>query len=386
MSEDDLAGFSLALPDPERAEQKVKAATEVSPELKQQIESVGGQQAMIVMGADLSDPTARARVRKTVETLGAKNASVSAAKSKMLDTRIRTLAQSDSGNTKLAADLQNLTIRVRELDPSRVNFQRQGFLGKLFKPTERYLEQFRTAREEIDDIIVSLTNSAETLRQNNIAIDGYEADIYAESKQIAADIEMANDFEAALVAAIDKAKAEGIDPEKIRFIENDVLFPLEQRRQDLQSLLAVNQQAGISLSILRETNSTLIQNVNRTTRITVRALDTGVMLQRALADQKAALEQTKAVREATEAIISANAEALHQQSREIRDMASEAVVNPEVLQKAFDELFQTLEEGDAWRQAAIPRMQQTIDVLQDMSTKAQMRIDRIQETKALPEG
>ena len=128
-------------------------------------------------------------------------------------------------------------------------------------------------------------------------------------------------------------------------------------------------------------------SIDRTSQISLRALDTGVMIQRALHDQKAQMEKIKMVGEVTESIIRNNAEALHKQGGEIQRQASEAMIDPAVIKESFEQVFAALEEGDAFREAAIPKMQATIRELQEVTTKGQERLDRLAEAGrlALPE-
>ena len=194
---------------------------------------------------------------------------------------------------------------------------------------------------------------------------------------------MADQLEEALIAAIEKAEAEGVDPEKVRFVRQEILFPLEQKRQDLQTLLAVNQQGIVAMSVLRENNRALMTNIDRTSQISLRALDTGVMIQRALHDQQAQMEKVKMVGEVTESIIRGNAEALRTQGAEIQRQSTEAMIDPAVIKESFEQVFAALEEGDAYREAAIPRMQATIAELQALTDKGQERLNRLAQSGRL---
>jgi uncharacterized protein YaaN involved in tellurite resistance len=194
---------------------------------------------------------------------------------------------------------------------------------------------------------------------------------------------MANQLEVALNDAIDRAEEEGVDPEKVRFVRQEILFPLEQKRQDLQTLLAVNQQGIVAMSVLRENNRALMTNIDRTSQISLRALDTGVMIQRALHDQQAQMEKVKMVGEVTESIIRGNAEALRTQGAEIQRQSTEAMIDPAVIKESFEQVFAALEEGDAYREAAIPRMQATIAELQALTDKGQERLNRLAQSGRL---
>ena len=87
-------------------------------------------------------------------------------------------------------------------------------------------------------------------------------------QQVAASIERADALSATLSASIRDAKLAAEKADVIGFAEREVLIPLEEHRQHLLSLRAVNQQMLFSLAMLRETNAALIQNIQQITLAT----------------------------------------------------------------------------------------------------------------------
>ena len=378
--------FALNVPDVDAVTEEVEAKLAVSERQKEATGSAMENQADAIMSIDLGDLKSREQARQAIEQLGAGTSSLSASKSRMTATSLAQLAEQESEGSDIAGSLSELAIRMRKLDPSNVDFARKGLLSKLHDPVERYFEQFKSARGEIESVMTSLKRGRDTLASDNIELERQEVALVSDSQSIAKELDMANQLEQALTAAIEKAEAEGEDPERIRFVRQEILFPLEQKRQDLSTLLAVNQQGIVAMSVLRENNRTLMTSIDRTSQISLRALDTGVMIQRALHDQKAQMEKIKMVGEVTESIIRNNAEALHKQGGEIQRQASEAMIDPAVIKESFEQVFQALEEGDAYREAAIPKMQATIAELQAITTKGQERIDRLAEAGRLGDG
>ena len=325
----------------------------------------------------------RDKARQAIEQLGAGTTALSASQSRMTASSLRSLAEEGAGGKEIASNLSDLAIRMRKLDPSKVDFARRGILSKFHDPVERYFEQFKSARTEIEAVMVSLKHGRDTLASDNVELERQEVTLLKDSQTLAKELDVANQLEVALTDAIERAEAEGVDPEKVRFVRQEILFPLEQKRQDLQTLLAVNQQGIVAMSVLRENNRALMTNIDRTSQISLRALDTGVMIQRALHDQQAQMEKVKMVGEVTESIIRGNAEALHTQGAEIQRQSSEAMIDPEVIKESFEQVFAALEEGDAYRDAAIPRMQATIAELQSITDKGQERLNRLAQAGRL---
>ena len=299
----------------------------------------GEQLALAAMAVDLADPASRARVRGTVDRFG--EGGSSATRSRMLSKRLRVLALADTSNSKAAADLQRLASTIRQLDPSRRSGGRRGVLRRLFSPTRKKLDKLNATRKDIEVLLTALSGSAEALRQSEVALDGFEADIREEHALITKDIELADDYEAALVSALQKTKSGATDQSAVRFVENEVLFPLEQHRQLLRSLLAVNQQAAASLSILRETNLSLIQNIRLVTLATRHSLDTSALLRR--------MQEAR------------NAEGDDEEGH---------MPGMEAFEDSLDELSRALDEHDAWRAKSLSKRDGALQALDDLGQRA----------------
>ena len=56
----------------------------------------------------------------------------------------------------MAKGLEDLAIKMRDLDPSGIDFAKTGPLGKLFNPVRRYFERYKNADAHIASIVKSL--------------------------------------------------------------------------------------------------------------------------------------------------------------------------------------------------------------------------------------
>ncbi len=228
------------------------------------MDSEGERLVKAVMDVNLADPVSRARARQAAESLASDH--VTEAKSRMLARRFRALVEADAGGAQIADDLERLAARLRQLDPHYTG--KSGALRRLFKRKEDRAQRFVAAREDFKTITDSLSRSSAVLRQNSVALEAFEVDAAAEARQVAASIERADALSATLSASIRDAKLAAEKADVVSFAEREVLIPLEEHRQHLQSLRAVNQQMLFSLAMLRETNAALIQNIQQITLAT----------------------------------------------------------------------------------------------------------------------
>lgn len=228
------------------------------------MDSEGERLVKAVMDVNLADPVSRARARQAAASLASDH--VTEAKSRMLARRFRALVEADAGGAQIAEDLERLAARLRQLDPHYTG--KSGALRRLFKRKEDRAQRFVAAREDFKTITDSLSRSSAVLRQNSVALEAFEVDAAAEARQVAANIERADALSATLSASIRDAKLAAEKADVIGFAEREVLIPLEEHRQHLLSLRAVNQQMLFSLAMLRETNAALIQNIQQITLAT----------------------------------------------------------------------------------------------------------------------
>ena len=111
------------------------------------------------------------------------------------------------------------------------------------------------------------------------------------TKQLNEKVEMGTQLDEYLTNAIEKAKADGTDPDRVKFVEEEILLPLRQRLLDFEQMLAVNQQGIVAMEIIRRNNLELIRSVERAKTVTVSALRVAVTVASALYHQKIVLEK-----------------------------------------------------------------------------------------------
>jgi len=99
------------------------------------------------------------------------------------------------------------------------------------------------------------------------------------------------------------AALEASDPKRAKTMQEDVLFYVRQKHQDLLTQLAVSIQAYLAIDVIIKNNIELIKGVQRATTTTISALRTAVIVAQALADQKLVLDQISALNTTTSNLI-----------------------------------------------------------------------------------
>lgn len=370
--------FDLSIPDVEETKQQVEKELAVSEVQAEVIDDTANERGQQIMAVDMNSLDAKREITQAIENLGADIAAKSATKNEMLARRIGTLSKQGGESGEVAKSLEELAIKMRDLDPKGIDFA-SGKGGRLFNPVRRYFERYKSADAEITDIVQSLEAGKVTLKNDNVTLELEEAAMRELTQQLNQQIEIAMDLDAYLTSAIEEARAtEGTDMERVRFVEEEVLFPLRQKIIDFQQLLVVNQQGIVSMNVLRRNNAELIRAVDRAENVTVSALRVAVTVAGALYNQKIVLDKINALNETTNAMISTTSSMLKEQGAEIQQKATEASISVETLQKAFEDTLEALDDISRYKQEALPRIRQTIDEFYRLAQSGEEHLRRIE--------
>ena len=334
--------------------------------------------ATAIFDADLNNPNERESILKPLDDFGMADMSKSASHNEMLSTRFIDLSKGGKEADNIGEKLMELDKQMKDLDPSKVDFAKKGVLGNLMNPVRKYFAKYEKAEVAISDIVESLDKSSKVLQNDNTTLFNEENYLRQVTNKLMADIELGKQMDESIEAQIQSAEIEGVDPDKISFVKEEILFPLRQRIMDMQQMIVVNQQGIVSLNVIRRNNKELIRGVNRAKNVTVSALRTGVMVASALYDQKIVMDKINILNQTTENIIETTSHMLKEQGSEIQKHSAETMISPEVLKASFAEAIQAIEDVSTYKEQALPQMKQTIDMFSDMAQDGKRVVDKIE--------
>ncbi len=298
------------------------------------------------------------------------------------------LLEKPLGSTKGATSgvtrsLLELRKTIERLDPQRQgNLRGRKLLGiiPVGEPMADYFRKYQSSQSHINAVIVSLYDGQEELRRDNVDIDQEKANLWASMTRLRQYAFMAERLDDALSAQI--AKLETTNPERARVLKNDLLFPVRQKRTDLLTQLAVSVQGYLALDLIKRNNVELVKGVDRATTTTVSALRTAVIVAQALANQKLVLDQITALNETTGSLIESTSEMLKEQTSQVSQQAYEATVGIDKLEKAFANVYATMDEIDEFKIRSLDTMSRTITALESQVQRSRSYIDRARAEEA----
>ncbi|MFF2876014.1 toxic anion resistance protein [Gottfriedia sp. NPDC057991] len=321
----------------------------------------------------------RKEILQSIESFGLQTMKSSSNKNSLLKVSLGQLAKSGDEGGQVAKGLADLQVQLKDLDPSVINFAKSGFLGKLFNPIRSYFQRFEKADVAIADIVKSLDKGKNILENDNTTLEHEQLSLRMLSKTLEKEIQLGTLMDESIENQIEKAKIEGEDQEKIKFISEEVLYPLRQRVMDLQQMLVVNHQGDMSYEVVIRNNRELIRGVERAKTVTISALNTAVTVASALYNQKIVLQKITALNQTTNTIIEGTSRLLKEQGVAIQKQAMQSAVSVETLKTSFTNVISAFESISTFKQEALPKMRQTILQFQELAEVGSRQIQRLEK-------
>lgn len=366
--------------------EKVTEPLNPTPEQKTQLSAMAVNNADEVMKINLDSLEERRNIANTIESFGTDIVEKSAAKNKMLENTLGDLAKTGSEGSKVMESLAMLNREMKELDPSGINFNQQGFFGKMFNPVRNYFQRYEKADAQIEEIIQSLDEGRKALVADNTTLEIEQVSLRNLTQKLGKQVELGVQMDEAITRQLEELQTTNEDPEKIKYIQDEVLFPLRQKLMDLQQMQAVNQQGYFAMEIVRRNNKELIRAVDRAKHVTVSALRTAVTVASALYNQKIVLDKVKLINETTNDLIKQTSIMLKQQGADIQQQAMEANISVDTLKEAFQNTYEALDAVESYKLKALPQLRTQIDAFRELADEGTKRMNRIESARAYRDG
>jgi uncharacterized protein YaaN involved in tellurite resistance len=348
----------------------------VQAEVKSKLDVVVDKFIDDLVGVDSNSPEFGKKIDE-LTNMGRKEIAAAAGQSnRFLDRPVKAIdSDSDSG---IGADLTELRRTVEDLDPSR-----QGNLlapKKLFgiipfgSKLRNYFAGYKSAQSHISTILARLASGKDELLMDNAAIAVERANLWKSMGQLEQMIHVSRTMDEKLEEKANDLDA--TDPAKAKAIRETALFYTRQRTTDLLTQMAVSVQGYLALDLVKKNNVELVKGVDRASTTTVAALRTAITVAQALTSQKLVLEQITALNTTTANVIDGTGEMLKNQTGEIHRQAASATIPLETLQRAFQNIYDTMDSIDQFKLEALANMKETVNVLTSEVEKSRGYIAR----------
>jgi uncharacterized protein YaaN involved in tellurite resistance len=325
-------------------------------------------------GLDTNSPEFGKKVDQ-LTAMGRKEiAEAAGASNRFLDRPVKAI-DSDTG---IGTDLTELRKTVEDLDPAKNGRLTPG--RKLFglipfgNRMKNYFRQYQSSQTHISAILARLVSGKDELLMDNAAIDTERANLWKTMHKLEQMVHISKSLDQQLE---DKAnELDATDPAKAKAIRETALFYTRQRTTDLLTQMAVTVQGYLALDLVKKNNVELVKGVDRASTTTVSALRTAVTVAQALTNQKLVLEQIGALNTTTAGMIDTTGEMLKSQTGAIHEQAASSTIPLETLQRAFQNIYETMDQIDRFKLEALDNMKQTVSTLSNEVEKSRGYIAR----------
>ena len=368
--------LQLTPPDPVPvvAPEKAIGLVPVSDDKKSKLDEKVDAFVADLVSADANSPEFGQKVDQ-LTNMGRKEISAAAGMSnRFLDRPVRAMDK-DSG---VGTDLAELRRTVEDLDPGRQGKLSSGrkFLGIIpfGNKLKRYFDSYQSAQGHIQAILARLSSGKDELLMDNAAIDVERQKLWEAMGNLEQMIHISKSLDIKLEDKADELDTS--DPAKARAIRETALFYVRQRTQDLLTQMAVTVQGYLALDLVKKNNVELVKGVDRASTTTVGALRTAVTVAQAMTNQRLVLQQITSLNTTTANIIDSTGTLLRDQTGKIHEQAASSTIPLETLQRAFQNIYDTIDNIDQFKLKALSSMKQTVDTLSSEVEKSKGYIAR----------
>jgi uncharacterized protein YaaN involved in tellurite resistance len=355
---------------PEKAAGLVPLRDEQRSQLEEKVDAFVEE----LVAQDVNSPEFGKRV-DSISNMGRREIAEAAGQSnRFLDRPVKAI-DADNG---VGANLAELRRTVEDLDPGKRDnlFTRKKLFGIIpwGDRMRDYFDSYRSAQSHISSILNSLASGKDELIKDNAAIDVERQNLWAAMGRLEQMIHLSKTLDERLETKA--LELDSSEPEKAKAIRETALFYVRQRTQDLLTQMAVTVQGYLALDLVKKNNVELVKGVDRASTTTVSALRTAVTVAQALTNQKLVLEQITALNTTTANMIESTGTMLKNQTAEIHKQAASSTIPIETLQRAFQNIYDTMDTIDRFKVEALSSMKQTVNVLTSEVEKSKGYIAR----------
>lgn len=281
----------------------------------------------------------------------------------------------------IGADLIQLRKIVEDLDPGKSGklTERKKLFGLIpvgGGKLRSYFDSYKSAQSNINAILGALKSGKDELLKDNISIEDERAKLWDAMGKLEQMVHMSKVLDEKLEERA--AELDVVDPAKAKAIRENALFYVRQRTQDLLTQLAVSVQGYLALDLVKKNNVELMKGVDRASTTTVSALRTAVTVAEAMTNQKLVLEQITQLNTTTAGIIDSTGELLKSNTATIHEQAAASTIPVETLQRAFQNVYQTMDAIDTFKLKSLEAMKTTVDTLSIEVEKSRAYVARAQ--------
>ena len=298
--------------------------------------------------------------------------------SRFMQQSMREAKQSGGSQESVSKSLAELRTTMEGLAPEEETFADKalGWLPGRNK-VKQYFRKYESNQDQLDAVLQALSRGQEGLQKDNAELAVERRSLWEDLQNLHKASHLLGELDGQVVRRAEQARSGG-NTAHADALERDVLFAVRQRRQDVATQIAVTVQSYLAMGLIEDNNTQLMRGVDRARTTTVTALRTAVIVAQALENQKLVLDQIDAINSTTNDLIDRTSKLLADNTVRIQEQAASSGVSAETLERAFDNLFTTMDGIDSFRAQANENFLTTVNALDAQVKRSQPYLERMQ--------
>jgi uncharacterized protein YaaN involved in tellurite resistance len=281
--------------------------------------------------------------------------------------------------------LAGLRAQIEDLNPDRD--------GDLLRPRklfgliplggnrlDAYFRRHAQAVPLVQALVTQIYAARDGLQHDGVDIEAVRSKLWEAMHKLAAAAYFARTLDARLEGAVQALQAS--DPLRAKTLNEEALFYVRQRLQDIQTQQAVCVNGYLALDVLKKTGREMMNGCSRVATTGMSALAVAQTVARATGNQIKVMEMLGGVNSSIESLIAESGRQLNTHVEKTTQFAQNPMIGIEKLKEMFDQTFKAMDAMDDFRSKAIDVMGQNNAMIKEQLAKADQYVDRQRQQQA----
>jgi len=317
--------------------------------------------------------------------------------SRTLETKVKDLLKNDK-TKEVVKKLEELKKQLQLISPDHIQQKNlpkpirailPSFVQNLLEtPIEKALEKIKENYETVENAVKDIERYL-YLSRDNLLMDIEELKLFKQKledftskvdKKIAEARKQLEKLESKKKKLEEKALT-GKDVSKEILETDSKLFRISQELQDLETIKHAIGQGIISVHQIIDTNSALVNAIERTIKVSKITINIGIIIRQAIANQSEAVRAVKNTQKFASDLLLENAKAIKSQTNDIKELYTQPVLALDKVKKAYETLISAMEEFENIKKQGYKIAKENITKLEEMNKKLEIRLKNITKTE-----
>ncbi|MDR1661889.1 MAG: toxic anion resistance protein [Azoarcus sp.] len=280
--------------------------------------------------------------------------------------------------------MQNMRVMLDQLNPGKQGdlLSRNMLFGLIpfGNKLQAYFRKFQSAGGQLNAILGRIHAARDDMQRDAAEIEQVKARLWDAMQKLKGAIYFAEQLDQRLASRVEASRSS--DAGRAKALEQEVLFYARQNLQDMQTQMAVNVNAYLSMDILKKTAREMVNGCTRVATTGMSALVTAQTVARATGNQIEVMKMLTGVSDTIGDLATETSRQLGQHVEKTGDFAANPLIGIQRIQEMFDNTFKAMDAMDTFRSKAIEVMGKNSRMLKEQIERSDKYLDRIRKDGA----